>query len=98
MDATDLLHLAVLGIMVVLFRHWWNGGHYFLAPVLWVLVGGARRSGASAPDGHRGVSDTRPPRHRALVLGLGWFPDQHGGLDRYVREPSAAWGATPRPW
>ena len=35
----DLLDLAVLGILVVLFRHWWTGGHYFLAPVLWVLVG-----------------------------------------------------------
>jgi hypothetical protein len=35
----DLLNLATLGFMIVTFRHWWNGGHYFLAPVMWILVG-----------------------------------------------------------
>lgn len=39
----DLVNLAVLGIMIVLLRHWWNGGHYFLAPFLWVLVGSVDR-------------------------------------------------------
>ena len=39
------------------------------------------------------MSTTRPAAVRTLVLGLGWFPDQHGGLDRYVRELIGGLGA-----
>jgi len=35
----DLAHLAALGLIVVSFGTWWNGGHYFLAALLWLLVG-----------------------------------------------------------
>jgi hypothetical protein len=35
----DLLHLATVGLLVISFRFWWNGGHYALAPLLWFLLG-----------------------------------------------------------
>jgi len=35
----DLVHLATVGLLVISFRFWWNGGHYALAPLLWFLLG-----------------------------------------------------------
>jgi hypothetical protein len=35
----DLAHLATVGVLVISFRFWWNGGHYALAPLLWFLLG-----------------------------------------------------------
>lgn len=35
----DLRHLAVLGVLILSFRFWWNGGHYFLSAVVWLGLG-----------------------------------------------------------
>jgi hypothetical protein len=35
----DLIHLATLGLLIISFRFWWNGGHYALAPFLWFVLG-----------------------------------------------------------
>jgi hypothetical protein len=35
----DLVHLSALGLLVISIGHWWNGGHYFTAALLWLLLG-----------------------------------------------------------
>lgn len=35
----DLTHLAVLGLVFISVGNWWNGGHYFAAALLWLLIG-----------------------------------------------------------
>jgi hypothetical protein len=35
----DLVHLATFGVLIISFRFWWNGGHYALAPLLWLGLG-----------------------------------------------------------
>src|SRR5471030_1219032 len=50
-----------------------SGEHYGAALDFSTMLGAQR----STADG-----DTRP---RILMLGLGWFPDSIGGLDRYYR-------------
>jgi hypothetical protein len=46
----DLVHLAALGLLVLSIGNWWNGGHYFMAALLWLLVGWLD---APARDGSR---------------------------------------------
>lgn len=35
----DLTHLAVLGLVLISVGNWWNGGHYFAAALVWLLIG-----------------------------------------------------------
>lgn len=35
----DLVHLAVVGLAVISFGNWWDGGHYFASALLWLFVG-----------------------------------------------------------
>jgi hypothetical protein len=51
----DLAHLATVGVLVISFRFWWNGGHYALAPLLWFLLGWVDVAGPRP----RGSSRTR---------------------------------------
>lgn len=44
----DRRHLAVLAVLLLSFRFWWNGGHYFLSAAVWLCLGwlDASRRGA----------------------------------------------------
>ena len=53
-----LTHLAVLGLVLISAGNWWNGGHYFTAALLWLLIGwldapGRERNGLPALIGSR---------------------------------------------
>lgn len=46
----DLLHLAVLGVVLVTLFQWLNGGNYAVAPLPWLLLGWLDRPGAANRD------------------------------------------------
>lgn len=53
----DRRRLAVLGVLLLSFRFWWNGGHYFVSAVLWVGLGWLDATRRPA----RRASSTRAP-------------------------------------
>jgi hypothetical protein len=44
MRRRDVVSLATVGVLVVCFGQWLNGGYYALAPLIWVLIGSIGRS------------------------------------------------------
>jgi hypothetical protein len=36
----DIAALATVGLLIVTFGQWLNGGYYALAPLVWVVIGG----------------------------------------------------------
>jgi hypothetical protein len=41
--SSDLLSFALLGVLVVTFSQWLNGGYYAVGPLIWFLIGGISR-------------------------------------------------------
>jgi hypothetical protein len=44
MRRRDVVSLATVGILIVCFGQWLNGGYYALAPLVWLLIGSIGRS------------------------------------------------------
>lgn len=53
--------VALVGILVVSFGAWFQGAHYALAPLLWLLLGRADGVLVHGPDGSESAPDTEAP-------------------------------------